>query len=264
MSTNVAPAQSSAPRRASASLEIALPEPGLSLSQNREWCVVRTGQEEWRRIGFHDYDQMFAIPGLYEKVIYDILECNSPNVVTDLLTQAMEDAQEDMSDLRVLDLGAGNGIVGELLAERDVNCLVGVDIIDEARMATGRDRPDIYRAYHVVDLTRLATEERRRFAGYELNAMLCVAALGFGDIPVDAFTTAFNFVADNGWIEFNIKEEFLDNRDASGFGRFINQIVEDGVLDVRAKKRYQHRLATDREPIYYVAFAGRKRRDITT
>jgi len=251
------------PRRANAPLEIALPEPGLSLSQNREWCVVRTGQDTWRRIGFHDYDQLFAIPGLYEKVIYDILECSSPQVVADLLTQAMADAQEDMNDLRVLDLGAGNGIVGELLAERGVRRLVGVDIIDEARMATRRDRPDVYQAYHVVDLTNLLTDEHRRFAGYNLNAMLCVAALGFGDIPVDAFTTAFNFVADNGWIAFNIKEEFLDNRDASGFGNLINRIVGEGALDIRAKKRYQHRLATDREPIYYVAFAGRKRRDIS-
>ena len=96
---------------------IALPEPGLGMEQDAEWCVVRVG-DEWRRIRFHDYHELFSVPGLYEKVIYDILQCSSPQVVTDLLAQAMKSAGEKTRGLRVLDLGAGNGMVGELLAER--------------------------------------------------------------------------------------------------------------------------------------------------
>lgn len=262
MTTSVTRALTTANRRPNPKLEVALPEPGLSMQQNREWCVVRTGPDEWRRIGFHDYDELFAIPGLYEKIIYDILECNSPPVVANLLAKAMKEADEDMRDLRVLDLGAGNGIVGELLAERGADFLVAVDIIDEAKLATRRDRPDVYEHYHVVDLTNLNPEQERRLAAHRLNCMICVAALGFGDIPTEAFTTAFNLVEDGGWIAFNIKEEFLGRQDASGFSELINNVIGDGTLDVRRKQRYQHRLATDREPIYYVAFAGRKRRDI--
>lgn len=262
MTTKVAPALSTAERRPTPKLEVALPEPGLSMSQNNEWCVVRTGPDEWRRIGFHDYDELFSIPGLYEKVIYDILECSSPPVVADLLAKAMHDAGENMNDLRVLDLGAGNGIVGELLADRGADYLVGVDIIKEAKLATRRDRPNVYESYHVVDLTDLDDAEQRTLEACKFNCMVCVAALGFGDIPVKAFTTAFNLVEDGGWIAFNIKEEFLGRQDASGFSDLIKKAMDDGTLDVQGKQRYQHRLATDREPIYYVALAGRKRRDI--
>lgn len=262
MSTKVAPALSTAKRQPQPKLEVALPEPGLSMSQNREWCVVRTGPDEWRRIGFHDYDELFSVPGLYEKVIYDILECNSPPVVADLLAKAMKDADENMNDLRVLDLGAGNGIVGELLAERGAEFLVGVDIIKEAAEATRRDRPNVYDTYHVVDLTDLTDAEQRALEAHKFNCMVCVAALGFGDIPVKAFTTAFNLVEDGGWIAFNIKEEFLSRKDGSGFSELINQAMADGTLDVQCRQRYQHRLATDREPIYYIALAGRKRRPI--
>ncbi len=45
--------------------------------------------------------------------------------------------------LRVLDLGAGNGVVGEELKKRGVSRLVGVDIITEAQAATERDRPGV-------------------------------------------------------------------------------------------------------------------------
>ncbi|MCB9855394.1 MAG: class I SAM-dependent methyltransferase [Phycisphaerales bacterium] len=262
MTTNVARALTTAATRPKPKLEVALPEPGLSMQQNREWCVVRTGPEEWRRIGFHDYDELFSIPGLYEKVIYDILQCNSPNVVVDLLDKALKDAGESMRNLRAIDLGAGNGIVGELLAERGTGYLVAVDIIKEAKLATKRDRPDVYESYHVVDLTNLSPEEKRQLAACSFNCMICVAALGFGDIPTEAFTNAFNLVNDDGWIAFNIKEEFLGRQDASGFSELINKVIADGTLDIRMRQRYQHRLATDREPIYYVAFAGRKRADI--
>ena len=61
-------------------LLVALPEPGLSMTQDAEWCVVRDNGT-WRQIRFHDYCELYSVPGLYEKVIYDILQCDSPHVV---------------------------------------------------------------------------------------------------------------------------------------------------------------------------------------
>lgn len=249
-------------RRPARKLEIALPEPGRSMEQDREWFVVHV-DDEWQRIRFHEYEKIFAVPGLYEKVIYDALQCQSPEVVTDLLVQAMTTAGHAPGQLRVLDLGAGNGMVGELLARRGADLMVGVDIIEEAAGAARRDRPDVYDDYHVVDLAHLTEGQRHELLAHRINCMVCVAALGFGDIPIEVFTAAFNLVRDDGWIAFNIKEDFLTSQDPSGFARLIRAMTEDGALEVSCRRRYQHRLGTDRNPIYYVGIVGRKRRDIT-
>lgn len=242
--------------------KLALPCQEVSLSQDAEWCVVRVG-DEWQEVRFHDYPKLFSIPGLYEQVIYELLKCNSPRIVCDLLRDALRAENESVGDLRVLDLGAGNGIVAELLRDDDADFVVGVDIIEEAAMAARRDRPGVYYAYHVVDLTALSDGDRRELEDHELNCLACVAALGFGDIPTEAFKTAFNLVRDGGWVAFNIKAAFLDDlSDRTGFAEMIRQMIAAGVLDVRRQKRYTHRLGTDRQPLTYVAFAGRKTRNL--
>jgi predicted TPR repeat methyltransferase len=233
------------------------------MTQDAEWCVVRV-DDGWRQIRFHDYAELYSVPGLYEKVIYDILRCDSPHVVRNLLeTELSSDSYASAEDLRVLDLGAGNGMVGEELADMGADSIVGVDIIEEAAEATERDRPGLYDNYHVVDMTALNEGERRELASYCFNALTCVAALGFGDIPAPAFVAAFNLVKPGGWIAFNIKEDFLTNGDPSGFSGLIRAMVDDGTLELRRRQRYQHRLATDRHPLHYVAIVGVKHRDVS-
>lgn len=248
-------------RSANGKLLVALPEPSLSMTQDAEWCVVRV-DDEWRQIRFHDYDELYSIPGLYEKVIYDILRCDSPHVVRRLLEGELSDTRTHADELRVLDLGAGNGIVGEELADLGAEFIVGVDIIEEAAEATERDRPGLYDNYHILDMTTLNKGQRRELADYRFNMLACVAALGFGDIPTGAFVAAYNLIQAGGWIVFNIKEDFLANGDRSGFSGLIRAMLDDGTLELRQRQRYQHRLATDRHPLHYVAIIGIKRRDV--
>lgn len=242
-------------------LLVALPEPTLSMTQDAEWCVVRV-DGKWRQVRFHDYDELYSVPGLYERVIYDILRCDSPHVVRSLLEAELSDAGTPAEELRVLDLGAGNGIVGEELADLGAKLIVGIDIIEEAAAAMERDRPGLYDHYHVVDMTDLNQGERRELAGYRFNTLTCVAALGFGDIPTRVFAAAYNLIRPCGWIAFNIKEDFLSNGDHSGFSRLLRAMLDDGTLELRQQRRYQHRLATDRHPLHYVAIVGIKRRDV--
>jgi SAM-dependent methyltransferase len=242
-------------------LVVALPEPGLSMTQDAEWCVVQMG-DEWQKIRFHDYDVIFSIPGLYEKVLYDILECDSPRTIRRLLQAELSESGASIADLHVLDLGAGNGMVGEELAEMGIGSVVGVDIIPEAALATERDRPGIYDAYYIVDMTDLSETEERALARHECNALVCVAALGFGDIPVQAFVTAYNLIKTGGWVAFNIKEDFLTEKDPSGFSRLIRRMLEDGTLELKRRELYRHRWATNREPLNYVGIVGTKQRDI--
>lgn len=246
---------------ANGSLLVALPEADLSMTQDAEWCVVCV-DGDWRQIRFHDYDELYSIPGLYEKVIYDILRCNSPHTVRRILETELSASQTPTDRLRVLDFGAGNGMVGEELADMGADFIVGVDILEGAAEATERDRPGVYNGYHVVDMTCLNEAERRELAGYRFNTLACVAALGFGDIPPKAFAVAYNLICPSGWIALNIKDNFLADEDHSGFSGLIRSMLADGALEIRQRQRYRHRLATDRTPLHYVAMVGKKVRNI--
>lgn len=239
-------------------LDIALPPSDLSLDQSEEWFVVKV-DDEWRQIGIHDYVEIYNVAGLYERIIYDLLKCDSPRTIRELLVAEIEEFGTTADTFRVLDLGAGNGMVAEELRAIGVPHIVGVDIIEAAKNATDRDRPNVYNDYLVADMTKLDDVQRKQLETHHFNCMVCVAALGFGDIPPDAFTQTLGFVKKDGWVAFNIKEDFLTNRDDSGFCEMITNMIEDGRLEVLKKVRYQHRLGTDREPIHYMAIIARKR-----
>lgn len=242
-------------------LPIALPEPRTRNEQDAEWCLVRL-DGQWTELRFHDYGRIYDIDGLYERIFYDVLECKSPEVVCDLLVSELTAAGGDPASLRVLDLGAGNGIVAEQLRKLGAPSLVGVDILSEAAKAAQRDRPGIYEDYLVCDLTALTREQTERITALRLNALVCVAALGFGDIPPKAFQVAFDLIEDGGWVAFTIKEDFLTGRDSSGFSRLVEQISSDGTLHVVNRRRYEHRRATTGDPLHYIAIVGTKQRVI--
>jgi SAM-dependent methyltransferase len=242
------------------SLAVEFPADEL-LDQDVEWCRVTVGGET-REIRFHDYHEIYAIPGLYEFLFYERLECCSPQVVRELLEQELRDEGVDQASLRVLDLGAGNGMAGEQLADLGVETIVGIDLLPEAAAAAERDRPGIYERYHVLDLTALTDERRGELASHRFNSLVTVAALGFGDIPPLAFAEAFNLVADGGWIAFNIKEHFLDDGEPTGFSRLIGKLLETGIVEQRAEKVYTHRLATNGDRLDYVAIVGVKHSDV--
>lgn len=240
------------------SLEFALPVAEDAMGQDEEWAVVRV-DDDWRRVRLHDYDEVFAVPGLYEKWVYHALECASPGKVVDLLHRAMAEAGEDPAALKVLDLGAGNGYVGDELAKIGVDHLVGADICLQAAVATERDRPGLYRDYAVGDITDPPADAKAVLDAHDFNALVCVAALGFGDIPTEVFMAAFDRVSTGGWVAFNIKSDFLDNADSSGFARMVHDMIESGEIELAARDRYVHRLAPDGSKLMYEAIIGRKR-----
>jgi SAM-dependent methyltransferase len=233
-----------------------------ALEQNEVYFYLHEGEEK-RRIRFHDYGDIYQLPGLYEQVFYDRLKCNSPTVVANILKSTIAQAQESFTELRVLDLGAGNGMMGEALQKYGVSRLVGVDIIPEAEAATERDRPDVYDAYYVTDFCDLDEDSREELASWSFNGLTTVAALGFGDIPPKAFMEAFNIIHSQGWVAFNIKETFLADTDTSGFSRMIRDLIFSEYLDLHHLERYRHRLSVEGEPLYYFAIAGRKKADIS-
>jgi SAM-dependent methyltransferase len=233
-----------------------------NLSQSETYFYIIESNGNKIKIRFHDYDKIYNIPGLYEQLFYDRLKCTSPVKVSDILKKAVDQSSEDFYNLRVLDLGAGNGMVGEALKKYGVSRLVGVDIIPEAKEAMERDRPQYYDAYYITDFCDIDSNSFEEFESWSLDCLTTVAALGFGDIPPKAFMNAFNILNQKGWVGFNIKASFLDEKDQSGFSRMIRDLILSKYLDVYHLERYQHRLSIDGEPLFYFAIAGKKNADI--
>ena len=231
------------------------------LCQDEVYFYLMEGDSK-EKIRLHDYHRIFEVPGLYEQVVYERLKCQSPATVVDVLRYSVSQCQRYLNELRVLDLGAGNGMVGEELKKQGVSRLIGVDIIPEARAATERDRPGIYDAYYVMDFCSLSDNERDELKSWSVDCLISVAALGFGDIPAEAFLEAFNMVGKEGFVAFNVKETFLDRRDDSGFSQLVRELIFSECLDLDHLQRYRHRFSVEGEPLYYFALGGRKSADV--
>jgi SAM-dependent methyltransferase len=232
------------------------------LDQDEEFFYLIESDGKKRQLFFHEYAELYKIKGLYEQLFYERLKCNSPSKVAEALRYIVSQTQDNFTELRVLDLGAGNGMMGEELRKYGCARLVGADIIHEAYEATERDRPAVYDAYHVVDFCNLTEEQRKDLESWSFDCLTTVAALGFGDIPAKAFIEAFNILQSEGWIAFNIKETFLDKSDTTGFSVTIRELILSEYLDIYYLERYRHRLSMEGEPLYYFSIAGRKDADI--
>jgi SAM-dependent methyltransferase len=238
--------------------EISIPEvASREMPQDREWCdVVVAGKR--KRIRFHDYHEIYCIPGLYEKLFYENLGCCSPSRVVQLLEELLVDFGDDSLGLKVLDLGAGNGMVGDELHARQVQRIVGIDLLPEAKEAARRDRPEVYHNYLAVDLTDLPKEVEEYLRGQRFNCLITVAALGFNDVPPAAFIKALDLVETRSWVALTLKEDFLREQDDSGFATLIRQLSRDEIIQIQAYRRFRHRFSITGEPLFYIAMVARK------
>lgn len=227
------------------------------LDQDEEWCEVYA-DGQWKKLRLHDYADIYNQPGLYEHIFAGLLECTSPQRVTGLMADVARDHDIKLTDLSVLDLGAGNGMVGEQLRFAGMRHLVGIDIIPEAGTAAERDRPGLYDDYIVADLCQPTEDTRKRLRQHNPNLLVSVSALGFGDIPPQAFWNALEAIQTPGWVAFNIKSTFLAGDDSTGFCRLIRALMDQEVLELHASRRYSHRLNVQGERLHYVAMVARK------
>ena len=240
---------------------IRLPKAGDNVDQDEEWCEVVIDGER-KKIRFHDYSDVFAVPGLYEELFYDNLECCSPSYIANLLASVIREYGDSPEEFRVIDVGAGNGMVGDEMMEMGVESIVGVDIIPAAKAATQRDRPEVYADYHVADLTDLPEATEEQLLQVNANCLTTVAALGFGDIPPLAFAKALDLIATPGWLAFNLKEDFLREQDSSGFSQLIRKLNKEQFIKTYCYRRYKHRISIAGEPLYYVAVIAKKVKDL--
>ena len=165
------------------------------------------------RIRFHDYDKIYSIPGLYERIFYEELECQSPQVVSGLLGEELASESLDPDGPAGL---RGRAPATAWSARSWPSC--GADTSSAWTSSRRPPWPPSATARTSTTTTTCSTSPtfrpaaRAELEDRRFNCLVTVAALGFGDIPPRAFAEAFNLVLDDGWIAFNIKEEFLQER----------------------------------------------------
>lgn len=237
-----------------------LPPVDLPLDQDQEWCEIEEGGNR-RRLRFHDYAELYQRPGLYEHLFYGLLGCRSPERIASMLAAVRAEGLHT-GPLRVLDLGAGNGMVGEELKKVGTEAILGADILEEARQAAERDRPGVYDDYVACDLREPSTVVLERLRAFRPNCLASVAALGFGDVPPRVYFNALALIPIGGLLAFNIKSDFLDGRYSFGFSELIRRMVGEQAIRFESMQRYRHRLDVRGEPLFYTAIIATKLADV--
>lgn len=248
--------------------ETAVPRTSLRMSfprtpdveQDEEWFELEDRRGRRRRLRIDDYASIYQTPGLYEALAYRALGCRSPEHVVRSLEEAVNEEGKRLADLRVVDLGAGNGTVAEVFRRAGTRELMGVDSLPEAARAARRDRPLAYDDYVVTDLTDEDPLAARLLRDFAPNCLVTVAGLGCGDIPPGAFVKALNLLAPGGWLVMCIEDRFLEEDDDSGFGRLVRGMVADGTIEVLVRRRYVHRRSIEGDELHHVAMVARKQR----
>jgi hypothetical protein len=139
----------------------------------------------------HDYERLYSLPGLYEEIVQERLGCRSPAVMAGLLGEGVEAIGWARSQVKVIDLAAGNGVSGEALRDQGLEPVLGTDIVPAARTAALRDRPGVYGDYLTLDLLELPDDQRQAIRALRARALCCVAPVGHGpQVPPRVLLTA--------------------------------------------------------------------------
>ncbi len=131
-------------------------------------------------------------------------------------------------DARVLDAGAGTGLVGELLANRGYNNLVAMDLskgmLEEAR------KKNAYREFH-----QMVMGEPLDYATDSFDAVISVGVLTVGHAPASSFDELIRITRPGGYIVFSLRpdvhrdsgfREKQDNLEAAGKWKLVKRSEE--------------------------------------
>jgi hypothetical protein len=230
--------------------------PGRDQTEERLTVAFADGTREEMRL--HEYDRVYAVPGLYEEVVQHRLECRSPEVLVTSLVDQVTAAGEDPAGLRALDMGAGNGVVGEELRARGVaGTLVGMDAAMGAAPAAQRDRPALYAEYLTGDLSELPLADL--VSRHGLNCLVGAGALGLGHISAESFDAAWRAFPPGAWLAVTAAEDVLDPS-SGDVGAYVARLrAGEHDTDVLHVEPFRHRLRMSGEPITYVVIVARRR-----
>ncbi len=207
-------------------------------------------------VHLHDYTRIYAVPGLYEHVVQERLQCRSPQVAVEGFLLMVARLGLEASSMTVLDVGAGTGLVGELLRCRGVGRVIGVDALPAGRTACIRDRPGVYADYVVGDLASRDSAFCTALHEHVLEGLVSAGAFGGTHAPPTALASALATLPAGAPVALTIDERWLEPSDRDGFGAALQQLMTTGALKVIERTRFRHRITTTGRPIFYELLLG--------
>ena len=168
--------------------------------------------------------------------------------------------------LSILDVAAGNGIVGaelrkQLADKPGIRSLMGTDLLDSARSAALRDRPDVYDDYIVADLTR--PQELQLPTSSDVVVICAALGPGYGDLPLEAVDGAIALLREGGLLALTVNAGNGRAGSSPRWQKFMASINESGgghweCLEEVVRRRYKHRKNVQGEWIEYMALIYQK------
>lgn len=230
-------------------------ERGAGQDEERFTVTLDDGSTEAMRL--HEYGRVYAVPGLYEAVVQHRLECASPRVLADALVAAVRGAGEEVAALRVLDMGAGNGVVADHLRDRGVeHPFVGLDTEPAAGPAAERDRPGLYAEYFTGTLEQAPVAEA--VARHGLTVLAGAGALGMGHVSRAEITSAWAAFPPGSWLAVTFHEDVL-GQDGGELGAFVAELRSgEAGTRVLTLDRFRHRLTMAGDPLFYHVLIARR------
>jgi hypothetical protein len=216
-----------------------------------EYVALRNAGSGEEIVHLHDYDRLYATPGLYEHVVQELLGCRSPQVAADGLAAAVTRLSLIPSEVVLLDVGAGTGIVGELAGGRGISTVIGLDALECARTACLRDRPGIYRDYLVGDLAAPASDLLTRLRALRPTALVSAGAMGGTHAPAAALVNALSLLPAGAPVAITLDERWMQTDGPGGFRTPMEELFATERLRLLNRSSFLHRRTTTGEPIHY-------------
>ena len=104
---------------------------------------------------------------------------------------------------KVLDAGAGTGLVGVCLQEKGYDDLVAIDLSEE--MLEKAERKNVYRELH-----QMVLGEALDFPDNAFDAAVCVGVLTFGHAPASSLKELTRITKSGGHIVFTLRTDAYD------------------------------------------------------
>lgn len=216
-----------------------------------EYVALPADGDDEMIVHLHDYARFYDVSGLYEHVVQELLRCRSPQIAAEGVGQALRRLRLDPANVTLLDLGAGTGLVGELVRELGVAAVIGLDALAAARAACLRDRPGVYHDYLVGDLADPNPELFAALRDHRPNGLVSAGAFGGTHAPATALLNALALLPAGAPVVFTIDERWMREDGPGGFRTPVTQLLASGELELLDRSRFRHRLTTAGDPVDY-------------
>ncbi len=224
----------------------------------RELIQVQFDDGRTQELRLHDYQRLYALPGLYEQIVHDRLGCRSPGVIADMLATAADALGWERGQVRAFDVAAGNGVSGEALEAAGLHPVLGTDIVPSAREAALRDRPGLYDDYLTLDLLALSAEQGAAVAALRCNLLSCVVPVGDrpAQLPADALLAAARLLTADALIA-HMHDPGVEPVTAEWWDAGLGA---GGGAELLQRRQYLHRRTVNGRPIEMAASVWHVRR----